>query len=368
MIFPFPRTQTKSIRWENIIKCQQTESLTNVRRIAETKERIVQYLATNKSTPECIEAVEEYIPYLFALDTLVKKDPSIIKSGFFSKRPEYAWKSVLSTTDQPMVSITMLPFETTYTLLTLGMLKSNLASEMLLSVKDEEEYAEKSVEAAQVLLEAAGIFEYCSKILFPTWTNLPSNRPPEVKPCVPSALSTMCMAQAEQLAIQKAVREGKTSAAAIAKLCCDVTKKFTTADEELGNLAKVDQTDISKAFWTYLRGSIPFSKAIMTKYMALDAQSKDKCGTAIAYTQLSIKLVDSSISYMESVGMPSLLVPELHNFKATVSKLVEKLTKENDMIFFQKIDNPDTLPFCDPIAILKMKEYTLPEVAFTELA
>ena len=88
-----------------------------------------------------------------------------------------------------------------------------------------DEYKEKSNQVVQSLCTAAGIFDYIKKIELSRWTHKPSEPLPEKYTEYYTILSTLCIAESQQVAIKKGFLSGM-SKKALSKLCMDVCSKY----------------------------------------------------------------------------------------------------------------------------------------------
>lgn len=181
--------------------------------------------------------------------------------------------------------------------------------------------------AADLLCRAAGILKYLAETIIPEWEASGSDlrgRPPEVTREVASALSRICLADAEKLAIRRLLSKsvaiaqavtipgpplprGHPSPSLLSKLYINVNAHYDSARSlaksvgaggggmkgQLKQTFKRDKTSIdnddtsesiSNDFRTYLSDGRAFSAALANKWLGVDAgENGTKAGDAIAY-------------------------------------------------------------------------------------
>jgi len=93
------------------------------------------------------------------------------------------------------------------------------------------------VDAGKELRTGAGIFDFISKDLIARWAKPPENRPPELIPKVQACLTALYLADAQRVAIAKALR-GESSALTIAKLLIGCAERYEMAGRCLQSVDK----------------------------------------------------------------------------------------------------------------------------------
>ena len=162
-----------------------------------------------------VQAVDEYLPHLFAIFNCVQTDDLILRY-----EPQFSWRTTLSSSflrSPPRIQLPGLYYEMCSCLLLSGAALSNFAASMASSLGHYERDRnlsdaqrkvndEKLKTAADTLCRACGIFEHLSEVLIPQWENQVGRidgRPPDVTREVTLAFSKLCLAEAQTLAIRK---------------------------------------------------------------------------------------------------------------------------------------------------------------------
>lgn len=123
--------------------------------------------------------------------------------------------------------------------------------------------------AADTLNTAAGLFAFVANDVIPTWQQSPDNRPVETVREFPVALSKMALADAQAIAINKALVTSNISKSLIAKLYMGVAGQYEMA---YGLISSIRGTqDVSTDLKKYLSDGTLFYKAMAKKYLAMDS-------------------------------------------------------------------------------------------------
>ncbi|PWZ00023.1 hypothetical protein BCV70DRAFT_161602 [Testicularia cyperi] len=162
-----------------------------------------------------IKAVEEYLPYLFAVFNSIQTDDLILRY-----EPVFSWRTCLSSPTlrgAQRIELVGLYYEICSTLLAYALVLSNFSASIVASLGEYERDrslsdADRGVKndrlkaAADTLCRAAGILAHLSSHLIPRWEShhgIPEGRPPELTRELTLALSKVCLAEAQALAIRK---------------------------------------------------------------------------------------------------------------------------------------------------------------------
>jgi len=188
----------------------------------------------------------------------------------------------------------------------------------------------------------------------PRWINLPADRPLETMGPVTSALSLMCVAGAQDLAVKKAVLKG-TSKGIIVKLSADVWRKYESAVALLQTLPdNAYNSTINTTLKNFLNSSMNLQKANTFKFAGQTAMEGGKCGLAVASLSVSTKAL-KSIS-----GALPLWKGMIAEQTADVEHYARVYLKENDLIAFDKVPDEASLAVPEPKSLMAAQAYAPP--------
>ncbi|KAN0062755.1 hypothetical protein ACQY0O_004950 [Thecaphora frezii] len=164
-----------------------------------------------------VKAVDDYLPYLFAVFNCIQTDDLILRY-----EPQFSWRTTLSSSflrSPPRIALPGIYYELCSTLLLSGVVLCNFAAATAAALGDYERDrrlsdAERKAKddklrwAADTLCRACGVFEHLSQVLIPQWearVGRIDGRPPDLTREVTSALAKLALAEAQTLAIRKLV-------------------------------------------------------------------------------------------------------------------------------------------------------------------
>lgn len=164
-----------------------------------------------------VKTIEEYLPHLLGVFNCVQTDDLIVRY-----EPVFSWRTSISGTrfrGAQRIALGGLHYELASTLLTYALALSNLSAATVaslgwyerdrsLSLDQRKRNDERLKWAADTLCRAAGILLYLSTQLIPKWSDHVGSLdglPPDLTTEATLALSNVCMAQAQALAIRKLV-------------------------------------------------------------------------------------------------------------------------------------------------------------------
>ncbi|TKY88719.1 hypothetical protein EX895_002350 [Sporisorium graminicola] len=205
-----------------------------------------------------VKTIEEYLPHLLAVFNSVQTDDLILRY-----EPIFSWRTSISTTrfrGPQRVDLPGLHYELASTLITYALTLSNFAAATVAGLGGYERDRSTSAEqrklkddrlrwAADTLCRASGILLYLSQELLPKWRDYAGQvdgLPPDLTTEATLALSKVCLAEAQALAIRKLVspwvgkavdtvtpgpplEKGHPSASLLAKLHLSVVEELESA-------------------------------------------------------------------------------------------------------------------------------------------
>jgi len=272
---------------------------------------------------------ERYMPGFFGLMKAAEALPPE-----FSKFLRISWTTPIGlryTTTQFVTN--SFRWEVVMCMLTYGIVHRNQAHEILKGINFQElDFDEKLKPVTALLTKAAGVFEHIYQEQLSNWKIRPESIIPELNDELYLALSNICIAEAQEIAIKKGILKG-TSAGAIAKLCIDVHQKFEHAASLLKGMKSCPVTEILPPFMNYININCKVWKAFSYRLVAQDLYSKGEYGAAVAN-------IHAAASFATEEKKDPLLEQVLngyYNERILIQELLQKYTNENDTIYFDKV-------------------------------
>eukprot|EP00026_Physarum_polycephalum_P008779 Phypoly_transcript_08880.p1 GENE.Phypoly_transcript_08880~~Phypoly_transcript_08880.p1 ORF type:complete len:254 (+),score=37.20 Phypoly_transcript_08880:617-1378(+) len=227
-------------------------------------------------------------------------------------------------------------------------------------------FEENSKQTAHFLRLAAGVFDYVHTVELPRWLNMPADRPLEAIAPITAALSLMCLAGAEELAVKKAVIKNNMSKQTTSKLSADVWKKYENAIFQLNAMPGDSKKNVNPTWRQFLSGCESLQKANTLKFAGQIAEEAKKIGIACSYLELAVRCLKEVVA--PNAG--STLGPwkdTIDQQKADVEHFHRLFTKENNLIAFEKLVDEHQLDIPEPKSLMTSQQYNAPFPAFTEI-
>ncbi|BGP16067.1 hypothetical protein JCM10213_006797 [Rhodosporidiobolus nylandii] len=356
-------------------------------------------------------AVEGYLPHLYAILACVEADDLLLRSD----PAVFAWRATLSS--QPLkkgkkrVPLPSLHYELTATLLSHALCLANSASTLVASLGSYEISSSVSSaairihdetinQAAETLCRASGVLMHLAEVVVPRWEaavgrDALRQRPVEMSREVATALSKMCLADANLLAIRRLLSRSLSvahstttpgpplppshpSPSLLAKLHLQV---YTLYDEARSLLKPLSSSsaytgEISPSLRRYLSDGRLLSLALSYKWLGVDAGERSATGDALGYLDMARKALEELREKDKGLGKLKGLGKGGKAGKGRRGKVQEELDsteafasgyrKVNDSVHFQPIPSAQTLQSRLPSgrAALALKAYTPSPPAF----
>eukprot|EP00092_Neocalanus_flemingeri_P006036 GFUD01006504.1.p1 GENE.GFUD01006504.1~~GFUD01006504.1.p1 ORF type:complete len:370 (+),score=129.50 GFUD01006504.1:173-1282(+) len=236
----------------------------------------------------------------------------------------------------PYTMSTNLLYEKACVLFNIAALSTQVGAAQDLST---EEGMKKAVKLFQM---ASGIL---SAVSTPPPTTASDQKPtPDLSPESAAVLSSLCLAQAQEIVVQKAMVDSKKDSI-IAKLARHADTLYTET-------ITLMQKETVKALWDKSWFSVVPSKqamysALVQVYQAKVCRANKTIGEEIARLQIAKDLLSKS----ESV--------QVHNWVEICDKALQEAKKDNEFIYFEKVPAVEDLPPVEGAAVVKPT--TLPE-------
>ncbi|CAO3615249.1 unnamed protein product [Cunninghamella echinulata] len=320
-----------------------------------------------------INTIEDYLPYLISIINCLEFGELKLKTGI-----ETSWRSTLSDhiihtgSNAPRIIGTDIYYELTFVLLTYAYATSLQGSEYLKNLQNNgSDMSTVYNKAADALNTAASVFLFIADQVIPKLTSTTDNKPVEAYRDVSVALSKMTLADAQAVAISKAIMPGKLSNSLAAKLYIGVAGQYEMAYGLIS--ARKGGQEISTDLKKYLSDGTLFYKAMAKKYLALDANGNQKMGVAVGFLRdckADLKSVQqlslSKPHFLKSTTVASRALKEEEN----VNELLNKFTMINDTVAYQTVPTRQELQKMIPSGrgILELKHYSLPQAIFGQIS
>ncbi|GAA5998717.1 hypothetical protein JCM5350_005398 [Sporobolomyces pararoseus] len=353
-------------------------------------------------------AIAEYLPYLYAILSSVEADNLLLSSD-----PNFVWKSSLSTQalkkDRTKVALPSFHFELAATLLSYAICLANSAAVLVSSLGSYEiassvsssaisTHDETVNQAADMLCRASGIFLHLADTVIPRWeasVGIESlrARPIEFTRDAATALSKMCLADANLLAIRRLLSRSLSvahstttpgpplppshpSPSLLSKLHLQVYTHYDEA-RSLFKSHSSSSTEISPLIRRYLSDGRQLALALSYKWLGVDNGERSETGEALGWLGLASKTLeelndkDKGLNKFKigkgksaAKGRKGKVQEEIESVQA----FAKAYKKVNDTVHFQPIPNAQTLQARLPSGrpALSLKPYSPSPPAFRQ--
>jgi len=346
-IFKLALPKTQKIQFEGIFKNVDQSTQDTFSKISQTRDE-VRYQLEVDSLQGSISAIEKYMPGFFGLVEAAEQLPPD-----FTKWLKILWTTPIGIRYSAVpFSGSAFRFEVIMCLLAYGIGFRNQANEILQGLSSTApDFDEKSKNAATLLCKAAGVFEHVSQVELPKWKGKPDTHLPEWMDETFLALSSVCIAEAQEITVKKGFLKG-TSGSALSKLCVDIFQKFEHAQGLLKKMLCADQ--VIPPLLTYLQLNAIMWKAISFKLIAEDYYNKGEYGNAVAYINAaSAVLIEKKDPLLE-------MFLGLYNIeKDIIKQIAAKYSHENDTIYYDKVAVEVSVP--DAKCLMKVTPFQAPQ-------
>ncbi|CDS13494.1 hypothetical protein LRAMOSA05670 [Lichtheimia ramosa] len=222
-----------------------------------------------------LNTIEDYLPYLVSILNCLESGDLTLK-----KNIETSWRSTLSDhiihtgSNAPRIVCGGIYYELIFVLMTYAYAWSMQSHDILKTVQEGSSSPTQYNKAADALNIAASVFHFIAYDVIPKWRQSPENRPVETIKELPAALSKMALADAQYIAINKALLAGQVSKSLVAKLYIGVAGEYEMAYGLISSIAGAQEvsTDLKK----YIYDGVQFYKAMGKKFLAMDANDNQQ--------------------------------------------------------------------------------------------
>mmetsp|Transcript_12297 Transcript_12297/g.18421 ORF Transcript_12297/g.18421 Transcript_12297/m.18421 type:complete len:403 (+) Transcript_12297:32-1240(+) len=354
--FPLPATKIMSFK-----KCLSNElgyedTLKAIEHMDQAREDIaIELAAGNPNYTNIIAGTQRYIPLITQILYSFEKSPpvSLSVSLMFDWTTGIGINPRLNFIRSPVVI-----WDKCMSIVSQGLAHANAFHSMVRVVEGNADTL--FMNAASELKKAAGTFLHAANVELPKWIVETTQKEvfPETSSSVCEGLATFCLAEAQQMAIAKALTKDKaTPNSLLAKLCVGVAKLMDTSDTIFRNKGQKDYSKIGMPFLAHISLQSSLHRAMADSFLAADAWIKSQYGLAIAHQKRAIVIFNKlPVPYNTSINF------DLQNVRVESLSILESYEKDNSSIYFETIPEPNPLP--DGLIMFKPEPYILDEPVF----
>ncbi|CAO3587666.1 unnamed protein product [Absidia cylindrospora] len=320
-----------------------------------------------------VNAIENYLPYLLSITNCLETKELVTQ-----KNIETSWRSTLSDhiihtgSNAPRIVGTDIQYELIFVLLTYAYATSLQGSEYLLALQSNgPDVSTIYNKTADALNTAASLFLFIADQVIPKWTPASeNNRPVETIREMSVALSKMTLADAQSVAISKALIHGKLSKSLAAKLYIGVAGQYEMAYGLIS--ARKSGQEVSSDLRKYLSDGTMFYKAMAKKYLALDANDNQKMGIAVGFLRdckADLRSVQHSSLSKPHIRKSTTVAARALKEEENVNELLQRFTMINDTAAYESVPSRQDLQRMIPSgrSALELKQYTPPPAMFGQV-
>ncbi|OAY47339.1 hypothetical protein MANES_06G071400v8 [Manihot esculenta] len=381
------KLKTKKIVFEDVIAVRDSVSLEHLKELS-SKRRVIEDSINQTSfiteaiaremsggsTSRCEQErlrLENYLPLLenfISHADIVSNNSQMIR---WTSQLKIQWSSVLSSssffnlTGPKFFQIDNLRFELGMALFLYGAVLRERALEFLPS---------DLKQSAFIYREAAGVFHYLAHEVLPSLHSaISAERPPEATSSVTSAISLICLAEAQAVYIRKAEETGNTGFGVLAKLHLGVAELLSEAVGALNSgigeykaissrflkfcfqIFKISTPCIFFFFQNIHKEFISSCKALHElrghTYFSKGLKHDDQIGIAIGVLRDALSNVKRKMPGDDS--WKTFFRKEIEHSADTL----QKFEHENEFVWHEKIPSGDELPLLQGNEIVKIEPY-----------
>ena len=329
-----------------------------LRQATDQRAKLLEVLADSKSDPRnVISAVDAYLPSIWRVTASMQASAqSLVK---LNKKLEFKWTSSLNKKGKEFTGTVFL-YETAF-VLTIRALYHRDAAKII-----QEQSPEAYQEMGKELRMAAGIFDFVANDLLARWHSPPEHRAPEVLPLVHHCLAALFLADAQRLAIAKALETG-SNATLIAKLLIGAADKYEFATRNMQGVDKETFDSMVPGLLEELGAFPAILRGCASNCLAQSAWARGEYGKGLGYANDGARRLQSIA--MGKALQNSALQAALTKAIGRALDLEEECQNDCNNVYFEKI-NKD-IRMVDGTFIINAIPYELPSadlVSFGEMA
>ncbi|KAL0230600.1 hypothetical protein PCE1_004157 [Barthelona sp. PCE] len=366
-LFPFSIFKSKSVNIARFFKNIDADFIPVIDEVSLIRNNLVAYLEDNSPPEICAASYEAYLPHMFALTHALEVQGSAIKRRYaFSTK----WSSLIAPNSK-LIDTAGIYYEATFILLGYATTLSNVTFSALTEATSETIGTIFS-DGVKNLRKAAGIADFVSKSVAPHIGPLERNHHPEVLPEFAAMLSELLIAEANGIALEKLLLDGKLKGMPAARICLDIKESMEKCmgilDEMVNEHEKFNE-ELPRHFDEVRH----FYSARACRFIAEQKNSDEMVGEAIAYLykgQLYLHNIKNSVGqykYKFINADNNVFLNGLKSERTSIDQLMFDYKNQNDICERQVIPEADDLPFPASERFLELTEFNLPNPIFDEI-
>lgn len=238
-------------------------------------------------------------------------------------------------------------WECTNVLYCFGLLHRKHALDALHAIT-EEQFSSRWTEATKLLSTAAGIFQYIAEHVASRFFVFPKDMPmPEVFPETFTLLSRLSVAEAQELAVKRAVLKENNPQMA-SQLAMAVAQEYDLCQQMADKIQIPERKDswlIRPSMRTFLIWKSLIWKAIAYRYMGDHHLAKQEPGVALAYLELATTTIDSVKPDVKAMDVSTdALWDAYERTRSDIKELYAATNKDNDAIYHEIVRREQVQP------------------------
>lgn len=304
MTFQFVSTSTEQVDFRNVLPPRGDPGCLTFDYLMEAnaaRQRLVSALTSQPAGEATVTVIEGYLPFVMTFVDLYKGEPTMLKGKGCANA--FKWRSILSLGisnsiagnhfEKPQIECSSILFEALYVLFTLGCTLAGLANKCVapLTITHQTPPTEACFnKAAEHLMRAGSVFRMAALLVAPLWSNAPEKRPPECTAQILTLLSQLMRADANKLALRKAISRG-ASPVVLVKVGVCISEEYGQCVALLGRISKRDAEELSSHFKSYVVDGFSIADASLMFRHGTIKHEEEKNGIAIACMNYSCTIL-----------------------------------------------------------------------------
>jgi len=347
-VYRFPAPKTYILSFEGTFQNVDENTKVEFKKLTQMREDM--RLVLDQDSPlSSINAIEKYLPHLLGLINATDSLPQD-----FMKMVKINWTTVIGTKySVNSLMCTSFKWELVMILIAYAIFHRNYAADLFKdAILGSNETSEEKIKlASKNLLKSAGIFQHIQTEQLSKWFQKPEGLP-EMTDDIYVALTSVCLAEAQELAIRKAIKT--TSKGLISKLAIDVSQKYQNAYDSIKKIKNSEQ--VLPPFMNYINSNIALWKGLAYQYVAELHYENAQFGASVTFiTQACLEFKD----FPKDSSLDAYFV-EYNQSKQQCKKMAEIYSHDNDTIYYESV-TAQTAVEPETKSIVKADTFQLPD-------
>eukprot|EP00771_Trimastix_marina_P001135 gnl/Trimastix_PCT/2181.p1 GENE.gnl/Trimastix_PCT/2181~~gnl/Trimastix_PCT/2181.p1 ORF type:complete len:365 (+),score=79.98 gnl/Trimastix_PCT/2181:38-1132(+) len=351
--FPLP----KETKFETIFRCPEMNE--QIKTCTLLRNQVAEAFKQPQNRDHPIVAIERYLPSLFGLAHSIKNNPLRLNHSL-----SIQWK-VKTQRNQPTHGIESIDYEVAMILTAYAFALNNAAVDAAnqLIRPDVQPTDESARSVIQFFRRAAGVFTWLADGPLAHWISLPATRPPEILADFARMMSLVCLGEAQLVAVLRARQKGTTHPN-IARIALGAQMKFETAMHAMQSQHPQDWSELDAPLRESIAAATQHCRSIGLKHLGLALQeTPGKIGEALGF----LKASQDTLQGCHLKQIPEYFKRTIEMERDTTRASYDKLNKDNDLIYFERIVDAGRLSIPDGINMMECIAWQPPLPAFTDI-